>query len=77
MIRYMLPLMDKMNHAAPEEATARVRRDHSAGQFLVIAIRDIREGDEVSIHAPARTCTHTLPSALGRMLVRLAGVVSS
>ncbi|EIE18027.1 SET domain-containing protein [Coccomyxa subellipsoidea C-169] len=47
MIRYMLPLMDKMNHAAPEEATALVRRDHSAGQFLVIAIRDIREGDEV------------------------------
>ena len=53
-IRYMLPLMDKMNHASPEAATARVGRDHSGAQFQVIAIQDIQKGEEVcDAHLPA------------------------
>ncbi|KAK9918262.1 hypothetical protein WJX75_002675 [Coccomyxa subellipsoidea] len=47
MIRYMLPLMDKMNHASPEAATAYVRRDHTNAEFLVVAIKDIQMGEEV------------------------------
>lgn len=47
MIRYMLPLMDKMNHASPEAATAYVRRDFINAEFLVVAIKDIQMGEEV------------------------------
>lgn len=47
MIRYMLPLMDKMNHASPEAATAYVRRDYTNAEFLVVALKDIQMGEEV------------------------------
>ena len=45
---YLLPLLGNMNHAGPEAASARVRWNHAAGAFQVVALRDIARGQEVT-----------------------------
>jgi hypothetical protein len=55
-MHYMLPLVGNINHAG--QANTKLRWDHTAGAFLVVALRDIEQGEEVRTACSRRAPWH-------------------